>query len=233
MNTDERLANNLRIAEQQFRLACTVNLAVTNGVQTLDVPIEWTFGRHRVSYQEFGLRRDQANDIAVHLEMTSMMVSVGAIRDAIVGQFSDPKSQSDDPVRNAYQISRLLRNAFSHNMIWPKWSIDKDTKDQVFGVSEVISLNTAGLHGKYVEWHDYGGPLAIFRFGRFVRESLLGDKVDPNRQLPSEPTVKCYQQGRLLMRQIEKLPEGVKPVTLHAGRRLDLGNCHFIQATAE
>lgn len=49
--------NRLRLAEHQFRLACTVNLAASNEVQTLDVPIEWTFGKHRVHYEEFGLGR--------------------------------------------------------------------------------------------------------------------------------------------------------------------------------
>lgn len=38
--------NRIKLAEQQFRLACTVHLVV-NGVQILDVPVEWSFGKHR------------------------------------------------------------------------------------------------------------------------------------------------------------------------------------------
>jgi hypothetical protein len=60
MDDRETLVKKLMLAEQQFRLACTVNLAVANNVQTLDVPVEWTFGKHRVSYEDFGLRPDQA-----------------------------------------------------------------------------------------------------------------------------------------------------------------------------
>jgi hypothetical protein len=60
MDDRETLVKKLMLAEQQFRLACTVNLAVENNVQTLDVPVEWSFGKHRVSYEEFGLRPDQA-----------------------------------------------------------------------------------------------------------------------------------------------------------------------------
>ena len=41
--------NRLELAEHQFRLACTVHLAVANGVQTFDVPVVRAFGRHRVT----------------------------------------------------------------------------------------------------------------------------------------------------------------------------------------
>jgi hypothetical protein len=48
MDNREQRLNRLKLAQQQFRLACTVHLAVTNSIQTLDVPVERTFGRHRV-----------------------------------------------------------------------------------------------------------------------------------------------------------------------------------------
>jgi hypothetical protein len=55
--------NRLKLAELQFRLACTVNLylSVATEVQTLDVPIKWTFGRHTTTWDEFGLRSEQAD----------------------------------------------------------------------------------------------------------------------------------------------------------------------------
>jgi hypothetical protein len=40
MDGKDKHLNQLRLAEQQFRLACTVHLAVTNDVQTLDVPVD-------------------------------------------------------------------------------------------------------------------------------------------------------------------------------------------------
>jgi hypothetical protein len=106
----------LRLAEQQFRLACTVNLAVSNDVQTLDVPVEWVFG-HRVSYQEFGLRRDQADYAASQLEMTATLVMASTVRDTLVELFPGTKGHNNPNVVSAYQISRLVRNAFAHNMI--------------------------------------------------------------------------------------------------------------------
>lgn len=115
----EALLNRLKLAEQQFRLACTVRLAIVNDIQTLDVPVTWSFGQHSVSYVDFGLRRDQVPLAGMALEETAVFVLVSAIRDAIVGSFLNPKQHTDRQVVAAYQISRLIRNAFAHSMIDP------------------------------------------------------------------------------------------------------------------
>jgi hypothetical protein len=219
----------LRLAEQQFRLACTVNLAVSNGVQTLDVPIEWVFGRHRVSYKDFGLRHDQVDYAASQLEMTATLVMASTARDALVELFPGTKEHVDPNVVAAYQISRLIRNAFAHNMISPIWSIDDDCRDKIFEIDKVIRLDTAHLNGIYLDWRHYGGPLAIFCLGRYVREVLLNDSVDPNRAKPPHPILECYQQGRLILRRIEKLPEdAIIVASAKPGERLELGDGHWI-----
>ena len=155
--------NLLKVAEQQFRLACAVHLAVTNGVQSLDVPIEWTFGRHRVSHSEFALRQDPAEYSAAALEHTTTLVIASTIRDALVNCIQNVKTNSDANVVTAYQIARMIRNAFSHQMMAPRWSIDKDCKDRKFEIINVISLDTQNLNEKIFDWRDYGGSLAIFR----------------------------------------------------------------------
>ncbi len=223
----ERHLNRLRLAEQQFRLACTVHLAVTNGVQTLDVPIEWTFGRHRVSYEDFGLRVDQADYAALHLEMTATLVVAAAVRDAVGGLFNNPKDHKNADVVASYQISRMIRNAFAHSMLYPKWSIDEDCRNKTFAIPNVISVNTVGLDQEPLEWRHYGGPLAIFYFGRFVREVLLGDPLDPNRVKPPAPSIECYQQGRLIVRRIDKFPDGlVEIASAGPDESIDLGGGH-------
>lgn len=234
MNRRDQHLNRLRLAEQQFRLACTVHLAVANEAQTLDVPVEWTFGTHRVFYEDFGLRPDQAPGAALHLEMTATFVMASVIRDAIVALFENPKSHTDARVADSYQISRLVRNAFAHSMLYPVWSIDDDCRDRTFAIESVIALQTAGLHGTFLEWKHYGGPLAIFYFGRFVRGVLLGDPVDPHRQKPTFPKIVCYQQGRLIARRLrnasEAPPEALK---LPAGKALKLGHGHWLRALDE
>jgi hypothetical protein len=230
----ERHLNRLRIAEQQFRLACTVNLAVTNGIQTLDVPVEWTFGKHRVTYQDFGLRGDQAENVGIHLEMTSTLVLASIVRDAIVAVFENPKAHANPNVVAAYQISRMIRNAFAHSMLFPRWSIDEDCRNRVFAIEGVISLDTSDLYGKMLEWRDYGGPLAIFYFGRFVREALFGDKIDPNRKLPPRPTVECYQQCRLIAKRVESNPEKAgEVIRVDPGDSLYLGGGHWLRPPQE
>jgi hypothetical protein len=206
MDIREQHLNRLKLAEQQFRLACTVHLAVANGVQTLDVPIEWTFGPHRVSYEDFGLRADQADYAALHLEMAATHIVVCVVRDAIIALFPCPKAHADANVVASYQISRMIRNAFAHSMLYPRWSIDPDCFDRTFTIDKIITLNTTGLNAKPLEWQHYGGPLAIFHFGRFVRETLLGDKVDPARKKPPPPMIECYQQGRLIVHRIDNIP---------------------------
>jgi hypothetical protein len=230
MDERDQHLNRLKLAEQQFRLACTVNLAVTNYVQTLDVPVLWTFGRHKVSYEDFGLRKDQAEGAASQLEMTATFVIAAAIRDAIVALFETPKSHNDQRVVAAYQISRIIRNAFAHSMIYPRWSIDNDCRDKVFEIADVIKLDTHGLSDRPLDWRHYGGPLAMFHFGRFVRIDLLGDQIDPKRQKPPYPTVENYQQGRLVMRKIDQLPDGVVPLQLTPGESRDLGDGWSITA---
>lgn len=39
-------------AELQFRLASAARLAVTMGSQPLDLPMEWSHGKHKVRYEE-------------------------------------------------------------------------------------------------------------------------------------------------------------------------------------
>jgi hypothetical protein len=207
MDKREKHLNCLKIAEHQFRLACTVNLASSLGIQTLDVPVVWSYGKHQVPYEDFGLRTDQAEFAASQLEMTATFVIAAAIKDAILALFENARSHNDPNVIAAYQISRTIRNAFSHSMTTPIWSIDQDCKDKFYEIKDVICLNTCDLNGQPVDWRHYGGPLAMFRFGRFVRLNLLGDRIDPNREKPPFPKNEIYQQGRMILRKLDSAPE--------------------------
>lgn len=233
MSTLPNQVERLKRAEQQFRLACTVNLAVANGVQTLDVPVEWTFGHHRVSYADFGLRNDQADFAASQLELTATLVLAGVVRDAIVASFPDPKSHEDIRVKFAYQISRMIRNAFAHSFVAPRWSIDSDCRNQKYSIDKIIELDTTSLHDQPLCWQHYGGPLAMFMFGRFVRVELLKDQIDPSRTKPAFPKLETYQQGRLILNRIEALPEGaIEVARAGPGERLELGGGHYVVVPA-
>lgn len=219
----------LKIAEHQFRLACTVHLAVLHERQTLDVPVEWSFGKHRVSYEDFGLRPDQVPLAASALEHTAMHVLCSTIRDVIVFLFPNTRHHADPQVVAAYQIARIIRNAFAHAMIAPVWSIDTDCTDKTFEIDGVISLNTTGLNGQPMQWQHYGGPLAIFRFGRFVREVFAQDPVDPNRRKPDFPSVEYRQIGRLVFSKVDGIPADAELVHLKPGDTIDFGDGYVFQ----
>jgi hypothetical protein len=192
----------LKSAERQFRLACAVNMATTCEAQSLDVPMEWTFGRHRISYRELALDQAEAEHAAAGLEHTTTFVMAVTIREALRACVPNAAHHEDSAIVSAHQIARMIRNAFAYQMMAPRWSIDQDCRDRLFEVAEIIRLDTEGLNGKPFDWRDYGGPLALFRLSQHVRRTILEDESKDERIEPGDPQLECYQQGRLMLRKI-------------------------------
>ncbi len=119
-----------------------------------------------------------------------------AMKDATEAVISDPKNHSDTNVSSAYQISRLIRNAFSHGPFNPKWSVDPDCRNKTFAVRDIIAIDTKGLDRAVFDWRQYGGPLALLRLSEFVRKDILGDdsSVHTTVALPRDV---YYQIGEL------------------------------------
>jgi len=216
-------------AELQFRLASAVRLAVADKIQPLDLPREWSHGKHVVRYEEVALRQDQAEYAASFLHRSATYLMAVAMKDAIRAVENDPKTSQNPDVRAAYQIARLIRNAFAHAPFSPMWSIDPDCRDTTFAIPDLITLNTTGLHGTPFDWRHYGGPLALFRLCRFVRTKILNDQSPARRFVPIPRRV-IYQQGNLILKQVEAIPSGAVPV--RSRRRpdgsVDLGGRHIL-----
>lgn len=190
-------------AELQFRLASAVRLAANVGKQPFDLPIEWVHGEHRVLYRDTALRKDQGDFAASCLQRSATYMLAMAVKDALRIAVSDPKNSNDPNVRSAYQIARLIRNAFAHAPFAPIWSIDADCRDQPFEVPSVIRLDTTALNGQPFDWRHYGGPLALLQLARYVRHEILGDEQRERAVLPLPGSV-YFQQGDLVL-------EGVEP----------------------
>lgn len=205
MNERDKQLALLFTAELQFRLASAVRVATTRNVQPLDLPMEWTHGTHRVKYREIALRQDQAEYAAYFLQQSATFLIAVAIKDALRALVTDPKSSTDPNIRSAYQIARLIRNAFAHAPFKPTWSIDPDCRDRVFDVPDVIALDTTGLHGTSFDWRHYGGPLALFRLCRFVRFDILGDDPKPRKVVPI-PNATIYQVGDTILTKADDVP---------------------------
>lgn len=213
MLTHQKQINELFAAELQFRLASAVRLATNLKTQPLDLPTEWVHGQQRVKYEEIALRQDQAEYAAVLLHQSATFLMATAIRNAIPVAVVDPKSSSDHSVQAAYQIARLIRNAFSHKPYSPIWSIDPDCRDRVFAVPDIISLDTTGLDGETFDWRQYGGPLALYKLCRFVRFEVMKDRIRPRKEMP-EQQKSIYQQGDLILQKIDQLPPSAVPLEI-------------------
>lgn len=208
-NTKETILE-LKLTELQFRLAVTVRLAISLDKQYLEVPTKWSHGKHTVTYEEIVLTKDQADIAADYLKRTATHLMSLTIKNALKRIYVDPKNHIDENVAAAYQISRLIRNAFAHSPISPVWQIDPDCREKCFTIEDIISLNTTGLDQKPFDWRHYGGLLSLFRLSKFVRINLLGDTdTGTNRSIP-KPKGKIIQQGNLILNQIDKIPDDLK-----------------------
>lgn len=188
-------------AELQFRLASAVRLAVTMDTQPIDLPMEWSHGAHKVQYEDVALRRDQAEFAAGGMQQSATFLMAVAMKDAIISAVPDPKKSKDSNVQGAYQISRLIRNAFAHGPFNPVWSIDSDCIDRLFKVCDIIHFNTNNPHGEIVNWQHYGGPLALLRLCHFVRFDILNDSRKNREAIPVPKNI-YYQQGDLIFHKI-------------------------------
>jgi hypothetical protein len=195
-------------AELQFRLASAVRLAVTMDNQPLDLPVEWSHGKHNVNYKEVTLRKDQADFTAWNMHRSATFLMAVAMKDAIKAAVPDPRNATNSNVQAAYEISRLIRNAFAHSPFNPVWSIDPYCRNRVFEVRNVVSFDTTDLQGVAFNWRHYGGPLAMLRLCRYVRFEILKDPKRTKRIIPIAKNI-YYQQGSLILEQVKK-PEKKK-----------------------
>jgi hypothetical protein len=213
----------LRAAELQFRLTSAVRLATTIKTQPRDLPMQWSHGKHVVTYAEVAISEEDADCAAYFLHRSATFLMAVAMKDAIRAAVSDPKHHSDSEIRSAYQISRLIRNAFAHAPFAPVWSIDPDCRNQVYAVRDLIRLDTTGLQDQQFDWRHYGGPLAVLRLSEFVRTEILKDQQAPLPVVPIPQTV-YIQQGDLILKkvneiapgavkvEVERLPDGGLPI---------------------
>ena len=124
----------------------------------------------------------------------------------------------------------MIRNAFAHGPISPKWSIDENCRNRVFEIAKVMKLDTTKLDGKPFDWRHYGGPLALFRLCRFVRSHILKDVT--NRRKPvSNPTTRITQVDNLILKEVDKIPADAVRVDLPqpADGSVHLGGGYYLR----
>ncbi len=212
-------------------MASAVQLAVSAKRQPLDLPMHWTYGHHTVTYEEVALRQDFfIHRSATYTMVVAMKDAIEAlapalpavvrkaeknidqkIRAAIQAVTRKPWRCSDNDVVVAYHIARLIRNAYSHSPLAPTWKIHPELQAKAFSIPNILTLDTTGLHGTTFDWRHYGGPLAMFRFCRFVRIEIMGDRPLPRKIVPIPKKV-VEQIGDMFFTKVDEIPPGAAPI---------------------
>lgn len=228
--TAEKHAALLKLAELQFRLMIAVRTGSTLGRLPLQVPVLFVFGKQTVRAADVALTQDEADEGAAVMEHAATYTLALEIVQAMKDVLTKPRDHADQEVRHAFEIARLVRNAYAHQPFSPHWSIDPVCRNKTFEVSGIASIQTNALQGEPVRWQDYGGMLALFRLSQYVRSVVYpSESVSVRREYESDYPVKVppckpgdvIQQGRLLMIVLDKLPESARPVEHEGPIELD------------
>ncbi len=130
----------------------------------------FTWGKHTATHEELALTPEQEEYAFSALEHCGIYLAVVQIHTALEAIHPDPFSISEPEVSDAFQIARLIRNAFAHNPFNPEWRIGTTWRHRTFHVEDIISLDTSALDGQQVRREHYGGPIAVLRFIEYARK---------------------------------------------------------------
>lgn len=211
----------LKRAELQFRLTLAVRTACTLGIQPLKVPVVFTFGKKTVTGADMTLSHDEADEAAAVLEHTTTYALALQVVQAIKDVLGKPRDHADSSVRAAFEIARLVRNAYAHQPFQPHWSIDPDCTNKTFEVPGIARIDTTSLAGQRVRWQDYGGMLAMFRLSQYTRSIILPSElvsitattdIGGPAKIPELAFGDVVQLGRMLMVKIDRVPDGATPI---------------------
>lgn len=135
--------------------------------------IGWQYGGHFIDKGELHLS-DEERQVAARRVMNSITYLLAAQICEAMKRLKPPARQHPQAeVASAFEMSRLIRNAFAHDPGVPTWSIDPDCANKVFEVSGIMRLDTTNLQGQPIAWEDYGGFLAVHRLSQWVRQNVL------------------------------------------------------------
>jgi len=185
-----------------------VRTACSFGEQPLGVPESWPFGRLIVPGSRLRLTPAEVGHAAAALEHAATFTMALTMAQALKDCLPRAREHSDPNAVAAFEVSRLLRNAYAHQPMAPVWHIDAHCRGKQYEVAGLIRLDTTTLDGRDVVWEDYGGLLALFEMSRWIRLNILGDTegAEPpyDNRKESSSVGQIYQTGRLLVRGVPR-----------------------------
>ena len=128
---------------------------------------------HVVKREDLELSREEEKKGAQILEFIGAYMMITQLREVLKVEWGDGTIQGTDLVKkNIYQITRLIRNAFTHDPFKPVWDISPSAVNQEFEISNIIKFRTHGLHGKRLDRSHYGGPLALLKLAEYIQKNF-------------------------------------------------------------
>jgi hypothetical protein len=110
----------------------------------------FSYGSHVARHDELSLTAKEQERGFTALEHAATYLSAVQVHTALEAVHSAPFHIAEADIGSAFQIARLLRNAFAHNPFNPAWEIRDVWQERRFVVPDVITLDTTGLHGTSV-----------------------------------------------------------------------------------
>jgi hypothetical protein len=130
------------------------------------------YGKHHINGDDLRLSEDDlalASNTLKHCAIFTIAVVIDSAFENIV---PDRFSTSNEDIRIAARIARILRNAYTHDPFFPKWNCTNRNHIGSFIIPNVIAIDTTVVNGQEVEWQHYGGPLALLLFLRHCQKLL-------------------------------------------------------------
>jgi hypothetical protein len=164
--------NRIRMAQDFFRFAYLIGSPISFGLQ-VDFPPPpdvRVWGKHSLEPQELNLDADSFARCGTLLERLAYRLLAmeldAALGAALKGE--DRLDHKDSFIRSASTIVRLIRNTVAHNVLEPRWKIDRKLQNRQLAIDGIMTFDTTGLNGQLLKRHDFGGPIALFRLSERI-----------------------------------------------------------------
>ena len=131
----KKLINKLDFAEIQYKLALAVSSTCQSQQKSVISYLEmFSFGKHTVDKTELILDKNQEELASVLLEHSATYITMVQLNSVLEEVWPNRLQHKNDNIRNASQITRLIRNAFAHDPFEPIWKITPRWDNHIFEV---------------------------------------------------------------------------------------------------
>ena len=153
------------------------SLAAGNNIEVGDIKLyyhsQYSFLKHTATKKDLELTTSEEKEGARILRFIGTYMIALQLNTILEDEWGQDRINSKNTqVQNISQVIRLIRNAFAHDPLNPIWDISNSSKNKVYIIQDILTLNTHNLHGKRVDRYHYGGPLALLKLIQHIKQIL-------------------------------------------------------------